>query len=117
MKAVGTKWETFNIERGIIQRRNDRAQEPCMAITVYLVGGAKSCIVDCLQVTAGKSQPKISSTYEMFIKKPVRLHRRRDRVSLVQCKHSWSQSDLSEQYPNFVKALKSKFEENVDNLP
>ena len=64
-----------------------------MAIAVYLVG-SKLCIVDGLQISVGKSQPKINSTCENIIQ-PIRLYHRRDRVTLVQCtKHSWSQSDF-----------------------
>ena len=45
-----TKWETSNIEGWVIQRRNERAQEPCVTM-VYLGFVTKPCIVDGLQLS------------------------------------------------------------------
>ena len=64
VKVAWTKWETANIEGGVIQCRNEGAQEPCMAILVYLVDVAKPCIVDDLQFSVRISQPIINNTCE-----------------------------------------------------
>ena len=53
-----------NIEWGVIQRRNEGAQEPCHAIMVYFVVVAKPCIVDGLQSSVRISQPIINNTCE-----------------------------------------------------
>ena len=55
VKVAWTKWETSIIEGGVIQRRNQEAQEPSVAILEYLVAVAKRVRI---------SQPIINITRE-----------------------------------------------------
>ena len=55
VEVAWTKWETCNIKGGVKERRNEGAQEPNMAIFVYLAVVAEPCIVDDLKFVVGIS--------------------------------------------------------------